>query len=361
MSLGWGDILTLTAGVAGFKSGSKDQTITSPQIDPRLAQYYYGEDGKGGLLKDAADLYKQQIQMGGLNDLQRAGMNRIVDLYQSPTYLQGQNMMGSIGQGIMSKYADKFGGGGFTPFNPQSNVRVQAQQPVAQQPVAQQQTQTVPLNPFGFPIDPSINSNPADKGKGYQGSGQNPSNHSVANIDLPSLQKMFGGNTNPGGQGINNDVANAALKALAMGENKATMALSPTAAVLAKFLGGLVADKQTDAMGAASQKLAASQSLSDVGIGTTSDANGNVRTYSTPDSIAAADALAFGIGPSWDDAEATRAALLGQTGTSGGSSYGLSQGRNLGSMGGGQGIGGTANTGGYGFRGFGGLGLKGTW
>jgi len=357
MSFGFGDLLTIGAGLAGFASGSKDQTITSAQIDPRLALYYYGEDGKGGLLKDAADLYKQQIQMGGLNDLQRAGMNRIADLYQSPTYLQGQNMMGAIGQGIMSKYADRFGGGGFVPFNPQSNVRVPAQQPVVQQ-----QTQPAPQNPSVLPYDPGVHSNPASKGQGYQGwSGQNPSNHSVANIDLPSLQKMFGGGTAPGGQGINNDVANAALKALAIGENKATMALSPTAAVLAKFLGGLVADRQTDAMGAAGQKLAASQSLSDLGIGTTSDANGNVRTYSTPESIAKADALAFGIGPSWDDAEATQASLLGQAGTSGGSSYGLTQGRNLGSMGGGQGIGGTANTGGYGFRGFGGLGLKGTW
>lgn len=355
MAFGIGDILTIGAGLAGFASGSKDRTISGPQIDPRLAQYYYGEDGKGGLLKDAADLYKQQIQTGGLNDLQRAGMNRIVDFYQSPTYMNGQNMMGSIGQGIMSKYADKFGGGGFTPFNPQANVRV---------PSVQAQTQTQPYTPpadstvvQNLPYNPSVHSDSfGSGGKGYQAN-SNATPGQMPSINLEAIKGLFSGNSTPGGQGIDNDVANAALKALGLSENIGIKALSPTAAILARFLGGAIADRQTDAMGNAATKLSASQSLADQGINTVSDVNGNVHTYSTPESIAAADALAFGVGPSWDDAEATRASMLGRGPSAGGGSYGFSSGRNLGSMGGAQGIGGTANTGGYGFGGLGGLGF----
>jgi hypothetical protein len=53
-------------------------------------------------------------------------------------------------------------------------------------------------------------------------------------------------------------------------------------------------------MGEAGNKLAASQPLANLGIGTTSDSDGNVRTFSSPDSIAAADRAMFGGGDGRD-------------------------------------------------------------
>jgi hypothetical protein len=60
--------------VIGGLLGSQEETKQGPQLDPRLAKYIYGDAGNSGLVNDAAKIYKQQMQQGGLNDLQRSGL-----------------------------------------------------------------------------------------------------------------------------------------------------------------------------------------------------------------------------------------------------------------------------------------------
>ena len=87
-----------------------------------------------------------------------------------------------------------------------------------------------------------------------------------------------------GGQGVNNSLANAGLAAMAY----------PTLApggVAINAAGNYIAGQQADAMGRAGDLLASTPVSS--GMGTYSDKNGNVLTYSNPDTIAAADRAMF--------------------------------------------------------------------
>ena len=116
--------VALGSAVVGGVMGSQGSTQQGPQIDPRLAKYIYGEDGNSGLIKDAADTYKGQMQQGGLNDNQRAGLEYLRQLYTSPYYQQGYNRMGQMSQAIQDKYAQKYGlpVGASTQFSPQMQV-----------------------------------------------------------------------------------------------------------------------------------------------------------------------------------------------------------------------------------------------
>lgn len=96
------DILTgatIAGGLLGSQGGGSSQT--SNQIDPRLGKYVYGENGTGGLLSDVQKLYQQQLSQGGLNALQRSGLESQRQTLMSPQYTQGYDAMRSMGLGLM--------------------------------------------------------------------------------------------------------------------------------------------------------------------------------------------------------------------------------------------------------------------
>jgi hypothetical protein len=101
-----------------------------------------------------------------------------------------------------------------------------------------------------------------------------------------------GNATAPGGQSLGADMTAAASKAAALAGNP-LFATSPVAQ-LAGLLGRSYMDSRLNGLGEAAGKLGAAQGLSGLGINTVSDAFGNVRTYSSPESIAAADRATFG-------------------------------------------------------------------
>lgn len=96
----FGEILgSVFGGLLGGDGSESSQT--SNKIDDRLAPYVYGKDGKGGLLADVNSLYQQQAAQGGLNGLQRAGLESQRQVLASPQYTQGYDAMRSMGLGLM--------------------------------------------------------------------------------------------------------------------------------------------------------------------------------------------------------------------------------------------------------------------
>lgn len=95
----------------------------------------------------------------------------------------------------------------------------------------------------------------------------------------------------PVGQGINNSLADFGLALMAYGE--AGKGIAP-GSLLAGIAGNYIAGQQADRMGNAADALASMQQSNLPGMFSVSDANGNVYSMSTPDSIAAADAAMFG-------------------------------------------------------------------
>lgn len=90
------------AAVGGLLGGGgSSSSSTSNKIDDRLAPYVYGKDGKGGLLGDVQKLYQQQFAQGGLNDLQRGGLEMQRQTLMSPQFTQGYDAMRSMGLGLM--------------------------------------------------------------------------------------------------------------------------------------------------------------------------------------------------------------------------------------------------------------------
>lgn len=81
--------------------GGSESSQTSNKIDDRLAPYVYGKNGQGGLLGDIQKLYQQQMGQGGLNDMQRAGMESQRQVYASPQFTQGYDAMRSMGLGLL--------------------------------------------------------------------------------------------------------------------------------------------------------------------------------------------------------------------------------------------------------------------
>lgn len=126
--------------LGGLLGGSgADNKQTSNQIDPRLAKYIYGENGNAGLLGDVQKLYQQQMGQGGLNDMQRAGLESQRQVLTSPQFSQGYDAMRSMGLGLMgagvaqNPFASGRMGGGQTPSVVRPNVSTQYQ-PFAYQP-----------------------------------------------------------------------------------------------------------------------------------------------------------------------------------------------------------------------------------
>lgn len=115
--------------VGGLLGGSgSESSQTSNKIDDRLAPYIYGKDGKGGLLSDVQRLYQQQMGQGGLNELQRAGMESQRQVYASPQYTQGYDAMRSMGMGLLG------GGVAQNPFTSGSGMPQGGQQPQVVRP-----------------------------------------------------------------------------------------------------------------------------------------------------------------------------------------------------------------------------------
>lgn len=105
--------LTLAGGLLGAGGGGEKQTAER-KMDPRLDRYVYGPDNESGLLGGAFGLLQQQAAQGGLNDLQRQGLEMQRQFLMSPEYSQGYNQMRSLGQGLLGAgvAGNPFTGGG---------------------------------------------------------------------------------------------------------------------------------------------------------------------------------------------------------------------------------------------------------
>lgn len=94
--------LPIAGAVLGGTSGGKDTTSTTTKdMDPRLANYVYGPDGTGGLLGSATKLFNDQMATGGLNELQRQGIDMQKNYLMNPAYAQGYTNMMNVGQGLL--------------------------------------------------------------------------------------------------------------------------------------------------------------------------------------------------------------------------------------------------------------------
>lgn len=124
-------------------SSGSESSQTSNKIDDRLAPYVYGKNGQGGLLSDVMKLYGQQSGMGGLNGLQRAGMESQRQVYASPQFTQGYDAMRSMGMGLMGGGVAQnpfTSGGGMGGGMPQQPSVVRPNTNMQYQPYTPQQT-----------------------------------------------------------------------------------------------------------------------------------------------------------------------------------------------------------------------------
>lgn len=121
--------------------GGSENSQTSNKIDDRLAPYVYGKDGKGGLLADVNSLYQQQAAQGGLNGLQRAGLESQRQVLSSPQYTQGYDAMRSMGLGLMG------GGVAQNPFTSGGGVGGMSNQPTPSVVRPTTNTQYQPFQP----------------------------------------------------------------------------------------------------------------------------------------------------------------------------------------------------------------------
>jgi hypothetical protein len=275
----------LATGLLGANSSKKGtQTTQQQSMDPRMDAYVYGPDGQSGLLGSAFGLMQKQMETGGLNDIQRQGMDMQRQFLMSPQYQQGYGNMMGLGQSLMG------GGIAGNPFNQgmsfvrdgasnmpmfsyTGNTNAQlpdysSAKPQMVQPVPTQAPQT------GQSI------------QGRTGDGQ--------------INFGGGGESTPGGQGISNAGIDAALKAMAISENPAIRALFPQLAALLGLGGRIGADSQINSLTAAGDKLGSIGTPTNpgtgglLGMGTISDVDGNVRSISNQEMIDAADMAMFG-------------------------------------------------------------------
>lgn len=277
--LDWLTAPVIGAGIGALAGGSSGGggATQSTTLDPRMANFVYGADGKSGLLGDAQSIYSQQMKNGGLNNMQRQGMDMQYQYLTSPQYMQGAQSLYDTGAGLLS------GGVAGNPFNRQQQRPQQGgQRPGFQFSPTQANIPTYAPQQQAQPAAPT-----AQQPGGLLGG---------AGSGNKSQGGSGGGMSNDGGQGISSDTTKAALTAMSLSDNPAIRALFPSIAALLGVGGYAMAGQQADAMGEAGNKLADSQPLASLGIGTVSDKDGNVRTYSSPSTIAAADAATFGQG-----------------------------------------------------------------
>ena len=121
---------SLLGGLLGSQSNSSSQSNTQTKaMDPRMDRYVYGADGQSGLLGGAWNLMQQQAANGGMNDLQRQGLEMQRQYLTSPQYQNSYGNMMSAGQSLMG------GGVAGNPFTSQQPMQMfgQGQQQWPQQ------------------------------------------------------------------------------------------------------------------------------------------------------------------------------------------------------------------------------------
>ena len=150
----WDWLAPVAGAVLGATQSDKGGQVTeSNSIDPRIANILYGSSGTGGLLGDAQSIYSQQMQQGGLNDMQRQGLNMQAQYLQSPQFQNSYQSMMNQGMGLMGRgvagnpftqgnggsQASSMPSGGYqyTPSQTQAPVYRPAQQAPAQAPTNQ--------------------------------------------------------------------------------------------------------------------------------------------------------------------------------------------------------------------------------
>lgn len=145
----FGQILgSVVGGLLG--GGGSESSQTSNKIDPRLAEYVYGKDGKGGLLSNVNSLYQQQFAQGGLNELQRSGLESQRQVYASPQYTQGYDAMRSMGMGLLG------GGVAGNPFTSGGGMQQQGGHQMAQQPSVVRPNTNMQYQPYTPQQTPSL-------------------------------------------------------------------------------------------------------------------------------------------------------------------------------------------------------------
>ncbi|MEN9384618.1 MAG: hypothetical protein RL323_1761 [Pseudomonadota bacterium] len=268
---------SLLGGLLG--SGSNDNTqAATKSMDPRMDRYVYGPDSQSGLLGGAWNLMQQQAGQGGLNDLQRQGLEMQRQYLMSPQYSQDYETMRNMGAGLMG------GGMAGNPFTNGSMGNLFSQ--------PAQQTQQAPA-PFAYTglsnaqlpdfrsivpqlTQPAPAATPAPSG---------PSSSSSSG----QAQAGTGSASAPGGQGISSDSISSGLGLLALAEKTD----NPLLKLIFTTAGNSITDRQINGISGSFDAL---NNNSADGFGSVSDADGNVRSYTTPAMIAAQDEAMFGPG-----------------------------------------------------------------
>lgn len=292
------------AGLGAIAGGSSkgEEVSATKQLDPRIGRYIYGADGNGGLLADAQSIYSQQMQQGGLNDLQRQGLGMRTQYLQSPQYQNSYQAMMNQGMGLMGA------GIAGNPFT-RSQQRPQAQS----------------MGQGGFQYSPAQSQAPIYRPAPQQAPAQTQASQPSTNLGMTGS----GGNISAGsgkgssaqGSGYSEDGISAALGAMALSENPAIRALFPTVAAALGLGGRLGADSQIAGVSSALGAMDGIAKTAMPGVGSLLNADGTVSTVSTPGLISAADRALFGdpsMGDGPDQSSVSYGGGYGVRGTGGG-------------------------------------------
>ncbi len=91
----------LIGGLLGGSTSGGGGATQRQEMNPNVAKYVYGTDGNSGLLNAANSVFTKQMQSGGLNDMQRQGLDMQYQYLTSPQYSQGYNQMMQMGSALM--------------------------------------------------------------------------------------------------------------------------------------------------------------------------------------------------------------------------------------------------------------------
>jgi len=90
----------LVTGMMSDSGGSGNSTTSSQTLDPRIANYIYGNDSTTGILPAAADWYNKNSN--GLNQQMIDGLNRQYSVYSDPATAQGYTNQQALGQSLLA-------------------------------------------------------------------------------------------------------------------------------------------------------------------------------------------------------------------------------------------------------------------
>lgn len=275
---------SVAGGLLGASGNSSGETkVEQEKMDPRMDRYVYGPDGQSGLLGSAFSLMQEQMKNGGLNDLQRQGMEMQRQFLMSPQYQQGYGSMMGLGQSLMSA---PIAGNPFTRGNPFNQGMSFQRDGASNMPMFNYTGNMNAQLPNYSQFQPQLRTQQVPSTAGMSGAigGNGSGNGGVGG----------GGGSSSMGQGISSATISAALAALAASENPALRAIAPTVAAALGLGGGIAADGQIGAISNSFGALGNIANMGVPGIGSYSDADGNVMSISTPGMIDAADRAMFG-------------------------------------------------------------------